>query len=107
MLSSGAQSVFHYRANVTPPEDHAAWAALIGRLVRHWVERYGVEEVRQWYFEVWNEPNLSAFFAGTQAQYFELYRVTVSAIKAVDRCAAGRRSGYRRQRVDRRVPALL
>jgi len=84
MLSSGGQSVFHYRANVTPPEDHAAWAALIGRLVRHWVERYGVQEVRRWYFEVWNEPNLSAFFAGTQAQYFELYRVTVSAIKAVD-----------------------
>jgi xylan 1,4-beta-xylosidase len=51
LLSSGAQSVFHYRANVTPPRDPGAWAVLIARLVRHWVERYGLE-VRQWYFSL-------------------------------------------------------
>jgi xylan 1,4-beta-xylosidase len=33
---------------------------------------------------VWNEPNLSAFWTGTQADYFELYRHTVHAIKNVD-----------------------
>ena len=83
-LSSGTQTVFHYRANVTAPKDHAQWSELIRKLVAHWVDRYGVEEVRQWFFEVWNEPNLSAFGSGRQDDYFELYRYTVTAIKTVD-----------------------
>ena len=45
---------------------------------------YGVEEVRTWFFEVWNEPNLKAFWPSTQANYFKLYRATVQAIKEVD-----------------------
>jgi xylan 1,4-beta-xylosidase len=83
-LASGSTTVFHYRGNVTPPRDLGAWAQLISRLVRHWVERYGVAEVRQWYFEVWNEPNLPAFFSGGQSGYFELYRATAQAIKSID-----------------------
>lgn len=83
-LSSGRQTVFHYRANVTAPKDYAQWSVLIHKLVEHWVERYGREEVRQWFFEVWNEPNLTAFGSGKQSNYFELYRYTVQAIKAVD-----------------------
>ena len=59
---------------MTPPTDYGQWAALVGRLAAHWVRRYGIDEVRRWYFEVWNEPNLPAFWAGTQAEYFELYR---------------------------------
>jgi xylan 1,4-beta-xylosidase len=83
-LSSGNTTVFHYNANVTPPKDYAAWATLISRLTRHWVERYGIEEVRTWFFEVWNEPNLKAFWTGTQQDYFHLYKVTAEAIKNVD-----------------------
>ena len=83
-LSSGPQTVFHYRANVSAPRDPAQWALLIRRLVTHWCRRYGVEEVRQWFFEVWNEPNLTAFGSGKQSDYFELYRYTVRAIKGVD-----------------------
>src|SRR4051812_34099260 len=75
-LASGDATVFSYRANVTPPADVRAWTELVRRLVAHWVSRYGPEEVRGWYFEVWNEPNLRAFWAGTQADYFELYRHT-------------------------------
>jgi xylan 1,4-beta-xylosidase len=83
-LASGEATIFSYRGNVSPPSDHRQWAELIRRLVGHWAERYGHEEVRHWYFEVWNEPNLQAFWAGTQKQYFELYRHTVLAIKDVD-----------------------
>jgi xylan 1,4-beta-xylosidase len=83
-LASGAQTVFRYQGNVTPPRDYRAWAALIQKLVHHWVDRYGVAEVREWYFEVWNEPNLHAFWTGTQADYFELYRHTAEAIKGID-----------------------
>ena len=84
MLASGHETVFHYRGNVTPPVDYNAWATLIGKLLGHWVERYGIAEVRQWYFEVWNEPNLPAFWTGTQDDYFKLYSHTVQAIKTVD-----------------------
>jgi xylan 1,4-beta-xylosidase len=90
ILSSGDQIIFRYRANVTPPRDHADWSVLIRKLVGHWVDRYGVDEVRRWFFEVWNEPNLLAFGDGKQDEYFELYRYTVEAIKGVD---AGLRVG--------------
>jgi xylan 1,4-beta-xylosidase len=83
-LASGPQTVFHYGANVSPPKDYKKWATLIRKLVAHWVERYGLEEVRNWYFEVWNEPNLNAFGSGKQPDYFELYRYTAEAIKSVD-----------------------
>jgi xylan 1,4-beta-xylosidase len=84
-LSSGDQTVFHYRANGTPPKDYAQWSVLMRKLVNHWVDRYGLSEVRQWFFEVWNEPNLTAFGSGKQSDYFELYRYTVEAIKGVDK----------------------
>jgi xylan 1,4-beta-xylosidase len=83
-LSSSDQLQFHYRANVSPPRDLSQWSVLIQKIVTHWVERYGVDEVRQWFFEVWNEPNLTAFGSGKQEDYFPLYRYTVEAIKNVD-----------------------
>jgi xylan 1,4-beta-xylosidase len=83
-LASGKETIFSYAANVSPPKDLKAWGELIGRLARHWTERYGAEQVRRWPFEVWNEPNLRAFWAGTQNDYFELYRHTAEALKGVD-----------------------
>jgi xylan 1,4-beta-xylosidase len=83
-LASGSRTIFHYRGNVTPPKDYKQWATLIHELVGHWVHRYGSQEVAQWFFEVWNEPNLKAFWTGTQKDYFKLYLVTADAIKKVD-----------------------
>lgn len=83
-LASGDDTVFHYEGNITPPRDMAQWSELMRRLVAHWVDRYGIDEVAQWYFEVWNEPNLPAFWTGTQEQYFALYETTARAIKGVD-----------------------
>lgn len=83
-LASGDQTAFHYRANVSAPRDYAEWSVLIRKLVRHWIDRYGLEEVRQWFFEVWNEPNLTAFGSGKQDEYFELYLYTARAIKDID-----------------------
>jgi xylan 1,4-beta-xylosidase len=83
-LASGSTTVFRYEANITPPKDYEQWATLIGKLTAHWVERYGVNEVRKWFFEVWNEPNLKAFWTGTQQDYFKLYRVTAEAVKSID-----------------------
>ncbi len=83
-LASGNKTVFNYKANVTPPRHYKQWATLVQKLVSHWIERYGVAEVRQWFFEVWNEPNLKSFWTGTQRDYFRLYRHTAQAIKSID-----------------------
>jgi len=69
---------------VTPPKDYTKWATLIRKLAKHWIERYGIEEVRTWFFELWNEPNLHHFWTGTQQEYFKLYQYTVEALKDVD-----------------------
>jgi xylan 1,4-beta-xylosidase len=83
-LASATATCFHYKANVTPPADYGQWATLIQTLTRHLVDRYGLDEVRTWFFEVWNEPNLKFFWAGTQVEYFALYASAARAIKNVD-----------------------
>ncbi|BBW96337.1 hypothetical protein GsuE55_11700 [Geobacillus subterraneus] len=55
-LASGDQTVFYWKGNVTPPKDYNKWRDLIVAVVSHFIERYGIEEVRTWLFEVWNEP---------------------------------------------------
>ncbi|MCW5940852.1 MAG: hypothetical protein KIS66_01380 [Fimbriimonadaceae bacterium] len=82
-LASGDKTIFWWRGNVTPPKDYQKWSELIGSLVRHWVQRYGIAEVQKWYFEVWNEPNLDGFWAADQKEYFRLYSVTANAVKGV------------------------
>lgn len=84
-LAKGRRTVFHYKGNVTPPKNHEAWAAFIQDFIRFLVHRYGKEEVRSWYFEVWNEPDLPVFWAGNRKDYFRLYETTARAIKAVDK----------------------
>jgi len=76
---------FWYHPIVSPPKDYARWDALMDALARHLIERYGIEEVGRWYFEVWNEPNLD-FWAGRpkQSSYFTLYDHTARTLKAVD-----------------------
>jgi xylan 1,4-beta-xylosidase len=61
------------------------WRDLVDNFVRHLIDRYGVEEVRTWYFEVWNEPNLDGFWEdGDQQAYFALYENSARTIKAID-----------------------
>src|SRR5437016_10322900 len=54
---------FWYKPNVSPPKDWEKWDQLITAFIKHLVERYGIDEVASWYFEVWNEPNID-FWAG-------------------------------------------
>jgi xylan 1,4-beta-xylosidase len=81
-LASGPQTIFWWKGNVTPPKSYQKWGALIHALAAHFQERYGDEEVRKWYFEVWNEPDIG-FWTGSQADYLRLYRVTAEAVKSV------------------------
>jgi xylan 1,4-beta-xylosidase len=82
-LASGSKTIFWWRGNVTPPRSMAVWGDFIRAFVEHVRDRYGDAEVQKWYFEVWNEPNLDAFWTGTQQQYFDLYAATARAIKSV------------------------
>lgn len=82
-LAVGTKTIFWWKANVSKPKSYERWNELITKLVTHWKERYGEEELRKWYFEVWNEPDLRGFFDGTQEDYFELYANTVKSVKSV------------------------
>jgi xylan 1,4-beta-xylosidase len=77
---------FWYKPLVSPPKDWKRWDDLITNFARHLVERYGIEEVSKWYFEVWNEPNID-FWAGEPKfeTYLQLYDHTARALKAVDK----------------------
>jgi xylan 1,4-beta-xylosidase len=77
-------TIFAYRGHISPPRDWERWGELCRRLAAHLVERYGLEEVRGWGFEIWNEANLEVFWSGTQEEYLRLYDVAARAIKAVD-----------------------
>jgi len=83
-LASGTQTMFFYKMNVTPPKSYEEWGNLVEAFTKHIVQRYGQEEVRQWYFEVWNEPNLAGFWSGTKEEYWQLYKASAEAVKRVD-----------------------
>ena len=85
LASKNSIQAFWYKPNVAPPKDYAKWDALIRAFAQHLIDRYGIDEVAQWYFEVWNEPNID-FWAGEpkQVTYFELYEHTARALKQVN-----------------------
>ena len=85
-LSPVHNTTFWWRADGSPPSDYSKWGNLVQAFVKHCIDRYGIDEVRQWYFEVWNEPNLyqSFFRGGSQEKYFELYKITAQTIKTID-----------------------
>lgn len=83
-LASGDQTIFYWKGHVTPPKDEKRWRELVQATVRHMLQRYGENEVAQWPFEIWNEPNLTNFWKDADQQaYFDLYNVTARAIKDV------------------------
>jgi xylan 1,4-beta-xylosidase len=84
LAASHTLHAFWYRPNVAPPKDWGRWDDLVTAFAQHLIERYGIDEVAQWYFEVWNEPNLD-FWAGQPRQetYWELYDQTAVTIKKV------------------------
>jgi len=82
LAGSQTPHAFWYKPLPNPPASYAQWGDLIYNFARHLVERYGIDEVSQWYFEVWNEPNID-FWTGQpkQSTYFELYDAAAAALK--------------------------
>lgn len=83
-FASSNNRIFAYKGNTSPPRRWQDWYDMVYAFTDHCVKRYGIGEVSGWNFEVWNEPNI-AFWAGTQEEYFELYRQSALAVKAVNK----------------------
>jgi xylan 1,4-beta-xylosidase len=64
-----------------PPTDYGKWGELVHRWVAHCVQRYGRKEVEQWYWEVWNEANIGAYWRGTPDEFYRLHDVAVAAVR--------------------------
>ena len=82
-LKTSDAKIFYWEGNTSHPQPEG-WVQLIDAFIRHLLDRYGAAEVHDWYFEVWNEPNLDGFWEKADKQaYFDLYTRTAKAIKAV------------------------
>ena len=84
LSSTDKLHAFWYKPYPNPPRDYGRWAELVEAFTRHLVERYGVDEVAHWYFEVWNEPNID-FWTGEpkESTYYQLYDSAARSIKKV------------------------
>jgi xylan 1,4-beta-xylosidase len=83
-LATSNNNIFYWKGNTSHPNQEG-WHDLVTAFTRHIEERYGKDEVRSWFFEVWNEPNLSGFWEGAdQEAYFKLFDLTSNTIKSVD-----------------------
>lgn len=79
-----ALHAFWYKPNVSPPWSYQRWDDLVTKFAQHLVNRYGIDEVSKWYFEVWNEPNIDFWDTGNRLQsYFALYDHTARDLKSV------------------------
>lgn len=82
-LASGDKTFFWYKMNITPPDSYMEWERFIRAYIEHTVERYGIDRVRLWLFEVWNEPNLKDnFWTGTMEDYYKLYASCAKVLKS-------------------------
>ncbi|WP_158702803.1 GH39 family glycosyl hydrolase [Paenibacillus faecalis] len=88
-LASSDSTIFIKKSNVSFPRSLNRWTGLVKAFVEHCIERYGYDEVAKWYFEVWNEPDVSAFWDGTKEQYFELHHATYQVIKQYSQLKMG------------------
>ena len=68
-------------ASNNPPKDYDKWRELVRVVTAHLVERYGREAVSEWYFEVWNEPNID-YWHTTPQEYWKLYDYAVAGVRA-------------------------
>ena len=84
LASTPSRQAFWYKPFNSPPKDWDRWGDMVQQFARHLVDRYGIDEVSQWYFEVWNEPNID-FWAGNpkEPSYYQLYDVSARALKSV------------------------
>ena len=84
LLASKKTSFFNYQGNTSPPKQMHEWLALVQSFMTNCINRYGLEAVSTWYFQIWTEfPVQDIHWSGTLEQYFELYKQTALLIKGI------------------------
>nr|WP_256366463.1 helix-turn-helix domain-containing protein [Terribacillus sp. AE2B 122] len=84
-LAKSPDKIFWWEGYVSPPKEMNRWTDLIVQFMRHVINRYGIEEVRSWYFEFWNEPEVEGFFwTGSREEFFAFFAATYKCIKSID-----------------------
>jgi xylan 1,4-beta-xylosidase len=69
-----------------PPKDYNKWEELCYQWAKHCVERYGIDEVQKWYWEVWNESNTQdangvGYWSSTPEEYYKLYDYAAAGVR--------------------------
>jgi len=64
-----------------PPKDYGKWEELAYQWTRHNLKRYGRDEMRKWYFEVWNEANGKSYWRGTPEEFYKLHDYAIAGIR--------------------------
>mgnify|MGYP001179509942 CR=1 FL=1 len=83
-FKSSDDNIYWWNANVSQPKDINLWTDLVKEFIKNCINRYGIDEVETWYFEVWNEPDLEKiFWIGTKEDYFNFYLETANAVKSI------------------------
>lgn len=84
-LAKEQKSIFVEKSIISMPKNIEIWCDLIKSLLRACILRYGLNEVRMWYFEFWNEPEELGFMWNDSVDdYLAFYKSTYDAIKSVD-----------------------
>lgn len=78
------ETVFYKKSIISKPKNMEKWKLLIKNFIIHNEDRFGIDEVQQWYFEVWNEPDFYVFWRGTFEDYCLLYKNTYQTIKGLN-----------------------
>ena len=70
--------------SISPPKDYKQWEQLCADFTRHVIDVFGVDEVKQWYFRCWNEPDLADFWHDADVEeYNKLYDYFAHGVKKV------------------------
>ena len=71
---------------VSEPNSLDRWGELIEAVTMHLLQRYGTEELRQWHFCVWNQPDTPCDLYGFSSDqvFYDFYLRTYQAVKNCD-----------------------
>ena len=63
-----------------PPKDYAKWSELVFQWAQHDLSRYGHDEMTNWFWETWNEPNIG-YWQGKPEEFFRLHDCAIDAVR--------------------------
>jgi xylan 1,4-beta-xylosidase len=78
------KTVFHSGFITSEPKDINKWNHLIREFTLHLLDRYGTQQVEQWKFTVWNEPDTpeSMFAMSSREVFYDFYKNTYDTVKS-------------------------